>query len=129
MNYLEREIDEACITLAINAKKLGQNELITLVNGLTKHFFRFQSNVLDPVEMNEKGTEHNPNFWKEIQHRIDKKNLILLVLDSEYRGWKIDCAKNITSILGETSGYPFWITNRKLTFLVHMDDHDCVIWV
>jgi hypothetical protein len=128
MNYLEQEIDEACITLAINAKKLGQDELTTLVNSLTKLFFRFQSNVLDPVEMNEKSTEHNPDFWKEIKHRIDKKNLILLVLDSRYRGWEIDCARNITSVLGETSGYPFWITDRKLSFLVHMDDHDCVIW-
>ncbi|MDQ0739357.1 hypothetical protein [Pseudomonas sp. W4I3] len=128
MNYLEKEIDEACITLAINAKKLGPEELTTVVTALTKHFFKFQSNVLDAVEINEKSTEHNPDFWKEIQHRIDEKNLFLLVFDSTYKGWEIDCARDITSILGETSGYPFWVTDRKLTFLVHMDDHDCVIW-
>lgn len=128
MNYLEEEIDDACAAMAINAKKLGPDELTTLVNALTRRFFKFQSNVLDPVELNEKSAEHNPSFWKEIQHRAPKKHLIFLVFDSRYRGWEIDDAQNITSILGETSGYPFWITDRELTFLVHMDDHDCVIW-
>ncbi len=128
MNYLEEEIDDACAAMAINAKKLGPDELTTLINALTRRFFKFQSNVLDPVELNEKSTEHNPSFWKEIQYRAPKKHLIFLVFDSRYRGWEVDDAQTITSILGETSGYPFWITDRELTFLVHMDDHDCVIW-
>ena len=30
--------------------------------------------------------------------------------------------------LGETTGYPFWLTDINHTFLVHMDHHDCVTW-
>ncbi|MGH8450659.1 MAG: hypothetical protein ACRESD_15510, partial [Pseudomonas sp.] len=75
-----------------------------------------------------KKTEYNPNFWSEIENHIHKKDLTFLVFDSWYRAWKISNARDISSILGETTGYPFWVTDNKLTFLVHMDDHDCIIW-
>ncbi len=128
MSYLEKEIDEACDTLKINSSKLDSNELNVLVNSLTRKFFKSQSNVLDPTELNEKCTEHNPKFWKEMSYRISKNGLVLLVFDSKYRAWEIDTAPVLASVLGETTGYPFWITDNELTFLVHMDDHDCVIW-
>ncbi|MFP3497819.1 hypothetical protein SB759_26725 [Pseudomonas sp. SIMBA_059] len=128
MNYLEEEVDEAFKTLKIDSKKLEETELTDLIKSLTKKFFKSQSNVLDAINLNEKKTEHNPNFWREIENRIHKKNLILLVFDSSYRAWKVSSAQDIASILGETTGYPFWITDNQLTFLVHMDDHDCVIW-
>ena len=128
MSYLEEEIDEACNTLKISSRKLDANELNILINSLTRKFFKSQSNVLDLTDLNEKCTEHNPNFWKEMPYRISKNGLVLLVFDSKYRAWKIGNARVLASVLGETTGYPFWITDNKLTFLVHMDDHDCVIW-
>lgn len=128
MNYLEEEIDHALNTLNISSEKLDSTEIATLIHSLTKKFFRLESNILDPVELNEKNTEHNPNFWQEIQYRISKENLVLLVFDSTYRAWKIHDAQDIAAVLGETIGYPFWITDNNLTFLLHMDDHDCVIW-
>ncbi|RDS92666.1 hypothetical protein [Pseudomonas fluorescens] len=128
MSYLEEEIDDAFRSLEISSRKLQTYETTALINNLTKKFFKSESSFLDPVELNEKNSEHNPNFWKEIQYRINQKDLILLVLDSTYSGWEIDNAQDIASILGETTGYPFWVTDSKLTFLVHMDDHDCVIW-
>ncbi|MEX5630890.1 hypothetical protein [Pseudomonas marginalis] len=128
MNHLQEEIDKTVTHLEINSRKLQTYETTALINNLTKKFFKSESSFLDPVELNEKNSEHNPNFWKEIQYRINQKDLILLVLDSTYSGWEIDSAQDIASILGETTGYPFWVTDNKLTFLVHMDDHDCVIW-
>lgn len=67
-------------------------------------------------------------FWQEIQHRISQENLVLLVFDSAYRAWKIHDAQGIAAVLGETTGFPIWVTDQDLTFLMHMDDHDCVIW-
>lgn len=128
MNYLEEEVDEAFITLGIEFRKLEPVELKALIKALTNRFFKSESNVLDPIEMNEKSTEHNPDFWKEVQHRIYKKDLTLLVFDSRYIAWEVENSQDIASILGETTGYPFWLTDRNLTFLLHMDDHDCVIW-
>lgn len=128
MNYLEEEINQALITLKIDYRELETAELTALIKTLTKTFFKSESNVLDPVELNEKNVEHNPNFWKEINQRIHKKDLTLLVFDSTYTAWEIKSSENLVSILGETTGFPFWVTDSELTFLVHMDDHDCVIW-
>ncbi|KFF43292.1 MULTISPECIES: hypothetical protein [Pseudomonas] len=128
MSYLEDEIDAAFNTLNIGAGKLDSSELNLLINALTRKFFKSQSNVLDPIELNEKSTEHNPDFWKEIPYRISERDLILVVFDSAYTAWKIDNSRVLASVLGETTGYPFWITDSEITFLVHMDDHNCVIW-
>ena len=99
MSFLEDEIDAAFNTLNIGAG-----------------------------ELNEKSTEYNPDFWKEIPYRISERDLILVVFDSTYTAWKIDNSRVLASVLGETTGYPFWITDSEITFLVHMDDHNCVIW-
>ncbi|MGY1920650.1 hypothetical protein HX780_27960 [Pseudomonas tolaasii] len=128
MNYLEEEINEAFIALKIDSRQLAAKELIILIKALTKTFFQSESHILDPVELNEKNTEHNPNFWKEVHQRIHEKDLILLVFDSTYSAWEIKSSEHLVSILGETTGFPFWVTDSNLTFLVHMDDHDCVIW-
>ena len=79
------------------------------------------------MEFNETNTEHNPNFWQEITDRIKKTDLTLLVFDTRYRAWEINNSQDLASVIGETTGYPFWLTDRNLTFLVHLDDHDCVI--
>ena len=63
MSYLEDEIDEAFNALNLDAGKLDSSELNSLISFLTRKFFKAQSNVLDPVELNEKSTEHNPDFW------------------------------------------------------------------
>ncbi len=86
------------------------------------------SSILDPIDLNDKSTEYNPKFCQEIQYRIHQVHLIFLVYDSAYSAWKVDDAQDIASILRETTGYPFWVTDSDFTFLVHMDDHDCVIW-
>lgn len=128
MNYLEEEIDHALNNLDISSEKLAPIKTASLIHALTKKFFKSESDVLDPVELNEKSTEHNPDFWQEIQNRISQESLVLVVFDSAYRAWKIHDAQDIAAVLGETTGYPFWITDDDLTFVMHMDDHDCVIW-
>ncbi|WLI06085.1 hypothetical protein PSH66_26465 [Pseudomonas sp. FP597] len=128
MSYLEEEIDETLNTLKIQHEKLQAKELAALINSITKTFFTSQSDILDLNNLIEKHTEYNPNFWKEIPERITKTGLTLLVFDTAYRAWKLRSAQELALIISETTGYPFWITDHELTFLVHLDDHDCVLW-
>lgn len=128
MNYLEEELDEVLKILKITSKKLNPEELETLILNLTKKYFKTEKNVLDPLDFNEKHTEHNPDFWKQIPERIKKTDLIFLVFDTDYRGWKLKNAHDLALVVGETTGYPFWLTEQDLSFLVHLDDHDCVLW-
>jgi hypothetical protein len=128
MNYLEEEIDEALITLGIEGIKLNSSQISSLITSLIERFFKTKQKTLDPNYLNVKTEQHNPNFWKEIQDLIHSDQLILIVFDSAHRAWEIGSAKSLALILSETTGYPFWITDRDLTFLVHMDDHDCISW-
>ncbi|NVZ92214.1 hypothetical protein HX813_28700 [Pseudomonas yamanorum] len=128
MNYLEEEIDEALITLGIEGIKLNSSQISSLITSLIERFFKTKQKTLDPNYLNVKTEQHNPNFWKEIQDLIHSDRLILIVFDSAHRAWEIGGAKSLALILSETTGYPFWITDRDLTFLVHMDDHDCISW-
>ncbi|MCD7041234.1 hypothetical protein LRQ11_00785 [Pseudomonas sp. MAFF 311095] len=126
MNYLESEIDEVLSTLRIEHKKLTTEEINSLIKALTRRFFTTENTTLDPMNFNETNSEYNSNFWKEITRRINKKNLTLIVYDTNYRAWEINTPQNIEYLIGETTGYPFWLTDRNLTFLIHLDDHDCV---
>ncbi|NWE78833.1 hypothetical protein [Pseudomonas yamanorum] len=128
MNYLEKEIDEAIIALNIEVKKLAPNEVDSLITSLSERFFRTKQKVLDPSDLNIKNEQHNPNFWKEIPDIIHSGSLILIVFDSSQRAWRVGSANNLTSILSETTGYPFWVTDQDQTFVANMDDHDCVTW-
>jgi hypothetical protein len=128
MNYLEEEIDDAFTNQHLISRKLAENELKELISALTRKFFKSESIVLDLIELNAKSAEHNPSFWKEIHRRIHTQDLTFLIFDSYYKAWRVKTAQDLTWILASTTGYPFWITDNNLTFLVHMDDHDCVIW-
>ncbi|CRM77390.1 hypothetical protein [Pseudomonas sp. 52 E 6] len=127
MNYLEAEIDEAVIALKIAHRKLTAEDINKLISALTKKFFKFENTLLDPMEFNNISSEHNPNFWREIKDRIKKTDLTLMVFDTDYRAWKINNSHDLADILGETTGYPFWVTDSELTFLIHLDDHNWVI--
>jgi hypothetical protein len=73
MNYLKKELDEAFRSLKISSIEFQIDETTALINNLTKKFFKSESNFLDPVELNEKNSEYNPNFWKDIQYCIKKR--------------------------------------------------------
>lgn len=125
MSYLEIEIDEALENLRIENRKFNTDELKVLIAFLCKIFFG-GAKFLDPNNIKIKHIEHNPGFWQEVSKRITKDQLIFVVFDTAYRAWAIEKAEHIQCVLSETTGYPFWITDKKFSFLIYMDDHDCV---
>lgn len=126
MNYLEVEIDDVLDSLRIDHKKLTTEEVSSLIKALTRSFFTTEKPTLDPMNFNETNSEYNSNFWKEITKHIKKTDLTLIVYDTNYRAWRINTPQDIEALIGETTGYPFWLTDGNLTFLIHLDDHDCV---
>lgn len=110
----------------MEAKKLKTNEVESLTTLLSERFFRAKQKTLDLNDLNVNTEQHNPIFWKAIQDLIHSDRLILIVFDSAHRAWEMGSANILALILSETTGYPFWITDRDLTILIHMDDHDCI---
>ncbi|MGY2377611.1 hypothetical protein ACW9IB_24190 [Pseudomonas sp. SDO524_S393] len=127
MSYLETEIDETLENLCIENAKFNTDELKTLITNLCNFFFG-GAQYLDPKKLKIKHAEYNPKFWQEVSKRIHTDQLILIVVDTAYRAWSIEKAEDIENVLSETTGYPFWITDKKFSFLIYMDDHDCVSW-
>ena len=128
MSYLETEIDEALENLGIENRKLNTDELEALITSLRHAFFCAGKRVLDPIELRVKHSEHNPDFWQEVSERILNDDLILVVFDTAYKAWGIQNSELLKCVLSETTGYPFWVTDRRFSFLVYVDDHDCVSW-
>ncbi|TFY84097.1 hypothetical protein DYL59_30790 [Pseudomonas kairouanensis] len=128
MSYLEAEIDEALEHSGIENRKFNNDELGALITSLRQVFFGTGSRFLDPAELRVKHSEHNPNFWQEISGRILNDDLILVVFDTAYRAWSLESSEQLKCVLSETTGYPFWVTDRRFSFLVYVDDHDCVNW-
>lgn len=126
MSYLETEIDEVSENLCIENKKFNADELKTLTVSLCQKFFRTGCSILNPTELIAKHTEHNPGFWNEVSERIHQDHLILMVFDTAYRAWEIESSRQLERILFETTGYPFWVTGTSFSFLIYMDDHDCI---
>lgn len=126
INYLEEEIDETLNALNIKNKKLIAKDINYLIKSLTKKFFKFESTMLIPMLFNESSRRHNSTFWQEIAGSISSTHLVLLVFDTDHRAWKLKDSNNLAYLMRETTGYPFWLTDRDLTFLIHLDDHDCV---
>lgn len=128
MSYLETEIDEVLESLCIKNKKLNTDALKALTASLCQKFCRAGCSLLNPTELIAKRTEHNPGFWKEVSQRIHQDRLIFMVFDTAYRAWEIESSRQLERILFETTGYPFWVTDTNFSFLIYMDDHDCVTW-
>ncbi|MGR2708532.1 hypothetical protein K0P33_13985 [Pseudomonas sp. ArH3a] len=128
MSYLETEINESLENLGIQNKKISAPDLDILITSIAKVFFCEGANFLDPIQLRVKRTEYNPNFWQEVSWRIQSDQLIFLVCDTSYRAWEIGPPQQLERILSDTTGYPFWVTDVSFSFLIYMDDHDCVSW-
>jgi hypothetical protein len=128
MSHLKTEINEALDDLCIQHKELTLEELNALIVSLCRYFFRQGESILDPIRLITKSTEYNPGFWQEVSKRIQCNHLILIVFDTAYRAWEIGDSHQLQRVLSETTGYPFWVTDITLSFLVCMDDHNCVSW-
>ncbi len=70
---------------------------------------------------------HDPKAWSYI-HRYCKDGEVFVVVDLPYRlGYVFESAADWTQVLGETTGFEFYMTDRETTYLVGHNDHDYLI--
>jgi hypothetical protein len=63
-----------------------------------------------------------------IQDYVKNNNVILFVNpDREKDMWIIPSGSALTLILGETIGFPFYVTSQETDYLLCFYDHDCLI--
>ncbi len=118
MSALETEIDEVLENSCIENKKFNADELKALSASLCQKFCRTGCSILNPTELKTKHTEHTPGFWNEVSEPIHQDHLIVMVFGTAYRAWEIESSRQLEGILFETTGYPFWVTDTRFSFLI-----------
>jgi hypothetical protein len=126
MNYLEEEIDSTIREHSLPHKKMSNDEIDQLVFALKKIFLNIKAKHLDPTHLNQPKKSYDPDFWKKIDKIQNLQNPILIVQDRKIHVWEFETPHDLTRLLSETTGFPFWITSKSLTFLAYMDDHNCI---
>lgn len=125
MNYLAKEIDAVLEEQKIAHKKLSSEDLEALTSAIKIAFF-IQAKELDPAKMINPIKEHDPEFWKKVDQLQYLETPILIVHDNQTHAWELKTSKDLKTLLSETTGFPFWITDTTLNFLTYVDDHDCI---
>jgi hypothetical protein len=126
MSYIANEIDIAIKTNFLPHKKLSTQAVEKLTLKLIESFLVFGTKTLDPTNLRAPKKTYDPAFWNKIDKIIHIQAPILIVQDTKTHGWEFETSRDLTTLLSETTGYPFWITSKNLNFLTYMDDHDCV---
>lgn len=126
MNYLAAEIETALKEQGLAHKKLDSEELCKLTSELRAKFFISQKKILDPIELIKSQKHHDPDFWQKVDQLQPLEKPILIVHDDHPHAWELETSKDLKTLFSETTGFPFWITDTRLSFLIYMDDHDCV---
>ncbi|WP_085657121.1 hypothetical protein [Pseudomonas sp. B11(2017)] len=126
MNYLAEEINIALKNNNIRSKELNTEELNNLTIELIEKFFIQKVKNLDLAHLNNPTKIYDPDFWKKINTLDYLENPILIVTDKNTHAWKLQSSTDLSMVLSETTGFPFWITDTVLSFITYMDDNDCV---
>lgn len=126
MSYLEKEITSALETNHLKNQKLKKDELEKIISDVKTRFFYPNTNTLDPLNLKSVTKQHDPVFWKKVNLLYPSEKPTLIVLDNQIHAWTLQSSSDLKILLSETTGFPFWITNTALSFLIYVDDHDCV---
>ena len=126
MSYLADEINIVIKTSSLPHKKIRAQALEKLTLQLIDLFLTSGTKTLDPAYLKNPKKTYDPDFWNKIDKINDMQNPILIVQDTKTHGWEFEIPHDLTILLSETTGYPFWITSKNLNSLTYMDDHNCV---
>ncbi|WP_192553241.1 hypothetical protein [Pseudomonas sp. IzPS59] len=126
MGYLEKEITLALETNHLKNQKLKKDELEKIISDVKTRFFYSNTDTLDPFNLKFVTKQHDSDFWKKVDLLYPSEKPTLIVLDNQIHAWTLQSSSDLKILLSETTGFPFWITNTALSFLIYVDDHDCV---
>ncbi|ROT98927.1 hypothetical protein EB809_12810 [Marinobacter sp. R17] len=125
MGFIAKEIEEESKINNISIKKIENTDKSRIIESINK---KFGSNAQfpDPTSFDFSKKAHSPKFWEQTSNLHYSGNPVLGIYDRESYFWSFESGKELERLLSETTGFPFWITDEELSFLIYFDDHDCV---
>lgn len=126
MGYIEEEIEEEKKLNNIKGNRLDESVVSDLVTRINSIFFDGSSKFPDPVGFKCTKKYQDSEFWNKVNEIATSGSPIFGVFDKKVFFWSFETSTEIKRLLSETTGFPFWITDENLSFLIYFDDHDCV---
>jgi hypothetical protein len=127
--YIIDEILRACQELGVSATEMDP-EAVDLLREELGHSFGAPGALLTFETMKDKASIQDPEAWKRLAEFIGPGPHVLFY-DSpgflDRGGVAISDGARIVEILGESFGFPFYVTDVARTFVVGMNFHDFLI--
>lgn len=122
------EIITAVNTLKINVVEISENQSQDIIKKIKKKYTTENGYIYLWEEMIDYYSVNNKEAWQWINEFIGDSETIMFFNNSDERkSFIFKNGDDLVSVLSETYGYEFYITNKDLTYLICFNHHDVLI--
>lgn len=128
MSYLSDEIAEAVSVLKMSAHRLPADETERIRRRLHDRF-GWDPGHLGVSLGKESESLHHPEAWSWVSEFVGHASeaVLLFPMCDEQEAWIFPNGESTVSVLGECTGFIFFVTSQRADYLLAFDDHDCLI--
>ena len=122
------EIMNAVNTLNINVVQISENQSEEIIKKVIKKYTTEKENRYLWEEIVDYFSVNNKDAWKWVNEFIGNSEAIMFFNNSDERkSFLFKNGNDLVSVLSETYGFEFYITNKDLTYLLCFNHHDILI--
>ena len=122
------QIITAVNTLKINVVEISENQSQDIIKKIKKKYTIENGYIYLWEEMIDYYSVNNKEAWQWINEFIGDSETIMFFNNSDERkSFIFKNGDDLVSVLSETYGYEFYITNKNLTYLICFNHHDVLI--
>lgn len=127
MYFIKDELVDCAAKLKIRIRILEKNETANIINLIKSRFINKQKK--DAIFLWERLTDafilNDPMAWSYIENFVG--NTSCLIIFNDHDSWtiaEINNGSDLTELLGETSGFEFYVVDKELTYVICFNHED-----
>ena len=125
---IKNEILQTAKSLNINISEVSKNETKALINLIINKYANFEKKDHLWEGFKEEFSIKNQNAWKWIDKILnDQKIIMFFNPNDEFVAFEFCDKRDIVTILHNTYGFEFYLTNKKLDYVICFNHHDYLI--
>lgn len=127
MSYIGEEITDAASELGIELIELS-NEEFECIRTNIKKIYANRPGLFLWEKLTDRISVNDSDAWQYIDEFIgDKESILFFNEDEERKAFVIESGSDLVAILGKTSYFEFYITNKNASYLLVFNHHDYLI--
>lgn len=125
---ISEEIITAANTLKINVIEISESQSAEIIKKITKKYTTEKENRYLWEEIVDYFSINNKDAWQWVSEFIGNSEAIMFFNNSDERkAFLFQNGNDLVSVLSETYGFEFYITDKDLTYLLCFNHHDILI--